>query len=177
MAAIQALQESSKTGVADIKQATALADQATMAQRFEVGLTRASELSATSLQGVEEAKRKTIVSQRAELKTLDIPEVEVKPSPGSSGFGQEVINYLDGFRQRSDAYVSELNGVVERLQEKPVEKASGGLDSAKTEDKGLTTAEALRLMQHSYQFAMEAHLVSNAASQSTRVFNELMKGQ
>lgn len=180
LGALEAVQQATKQDAAIQTQAMAAASQAMMAQRFELGLIRASELNAATFQATEESRRKTIVAQRENLSTSDIPEVEVQPGGKPDNLAKEVVSYLDGFSLRAKSYTSDLDNAVSKIDGNlpvaPSETASG--QAVPTEGKTtLDPASALRFMQRTFEFALETHLISNASTASTKVLNDLMKGQ
>jgi hypothetical protein len=175
--AIEAINEGAKLDV------TAL-NQAMMAQQFEMGLTHASETGAASFQEVEESRRKTVTAMRDNLQSSGIPEVAVHSAAPFHDFGKDIVSYMDGFSSRAKEYVSDANSFSQLQAANPVapveKNAPSGSDASKPASAApdvFDPGAALRLMMESYQFSLETHLLTNAASQATGAFNGLMREQ
>jgi hypothetical protein len=180
--AIEAVGKAPVQSPAEMLQAAVPGNELQLAQVFESGLTKASETSAVSLQVVEDARRiAPTLSGEAAIKPSNWTQLEVRPQGGDGGLSKGIASYMKGFESRTSTYPSELDDFVEKISSGPRDSGIGGAGSAFADPAGKTglldAREALHMVERSFQFAIEAELVSNASKHSTQVFNDLMKGQ
>lgn len=187
LAAIQAIEGSTvKQSLGTQNQAIHTAHQAALAQRFEHGLVRASEVSASSFQAMTESRRKSVdAGYQDRFKTSDIAQIEVRPSQDSDRLMQEMGSYLDGLHQRNTDFYQRAS---ELATTKPapegttaVSKPENLTDAAiakKSDAAGeFTPAQIFKMTIDSYKHGLEVKLVSKLANKSSRTVNDLMKGQ
>jgi hypothetical protein len=175
LAAAAAIDASESQNAAAYNQAIQAAQQLTTAQNFELGITEAAQnlqTGAAACQQADMACKKSAI-QHNEPSSQFIPEMQVWPQDQSSGLGKQVIGFVDQFSQRAKSMASEIDATVAKIDDASLASATTPSAPAPTFD----PAEALRLMQRTYEFAIEAYLISNASSLSTRIFNALMKEQ
>jgi hypothetical protein len=181
LGAVEAVGQATKQNPAEIQQAVLVAGQSQLAQDFELGLVKASETSAASFQASEEARRKGIeVAQREALNVSEATQIEVRPSDHQGDLGKDISSYMQGFQGRTSGYSSDLEDFISKLsggaKASGIETAGSAPDAA-SKDNAFNAASALHVVERSFEFAIEAELVSNASKHSTQVFNDLMKGQ
>lgn len=157
--------------------------QAMLAQRFEESLAQASQIAALSFQAAEESRRRSAAAQRETFRTADIPEVRVQPPSGSETLVESATDYLDGYGQRVKSLFSEMEKLGSLEKTAPVHAAALGeasaLGSATVPDNKpeFDPVGTLKLVQNTFTFAIETHLISTVATQGSGIFNQLMKGQ
>jgi hypothetical protein len=165
--------ESQNTGA--FSQAMQVAQQLTTAQNFELSINEAAQsqqAGAVACQQADLACRKAAI-QYNEPASQSIPEIQVWPADNSNHLGKQVIGFVDQFSQKAKNFSVEIDGAVTKIEGASVPSATTPSTPAQVFD----PSDALRLMQRTFEFAVEASLVSNASSLSTRIFNQLMKEQ
>jgi hypothetical protein len=95
--------------------------------------------------------------------------------------GRIVMSALAKLRVLSGRHPAELDDFLMKVSVGA--KINGG-GNAETVSAGVSandnlpsSKEVLHILQRSFQFAIEAELISNASKHSNQVFNDLMKGQ
>lgn len=178
--AVEAIGQAAKQNpAAEIQQPVQVAGDAKLAQSFELGLVKASEATAVNFQAVEEARRKTVEAS-AHSHVAEATQIEIRPADDQGGLGKGLSNYMEGLQGRTAAYPNELErfissvGDIPNFGAAPFGEKLGGLSDSGTP---LKAADALHIMERSFQFAVEASLVSNASQHSTKVLDDLLKGQ
>ncbi len=179
--AVEAVGQAVKQNPAEIQQAVLVAGETHLAQAFEAGLMKASETSAVSFGAAEESRRKGIeVSRHEGLKLSEATKIEVRPSEDHNSLGKAISSYMEEFHGRTSGYTSELDEFVSKIGG-GTETGTGtaGIVSSglSGKDGHFNASDALHMVERSFQFAIEAEIVSNASKHSTQVFNDLMKGQ
>jgi hypothetical protein len=174
LAALAAIDSTDSQNTTTFNQVIQAAQQWNEAQNFELGISEAAESLQTGAVACQQADlscRGTAIDHNGSY-TRIIPEVQVRPIDGSSDLGQQVITYVDQYSQRAKNYSSEIDNAVTKIEQAPP-SATDLTPIAPPFD----PATALKLLQHTYEFALETYLISNASSLSTRIFNQLMKEQ
>ena len=181
--AVEAVGQSAKqSSPADNHQAALVGGSYQLAQTFESGLMKASEAAAASFQAAEEARRKTAeLAVRENLKSPEATQIDVRPSDDRGSLGKGVATYMHGFQERTSGYSAELDDFLTKVSEGAKINGSDSVETVSTgvsaNDNLPSSQDVLHIVQRSFQFAIEAELVSNASKHSTQVFNDLMKGQ
>ncbi len=154
-----------------------LTNQELMAQRFDVDLNRAAEISTTENQTGEASRRQSIEPRNESFKTADIPEVEARSAVFSHTVASGVVTYLNGFSQKASGLVSDLHQMAGRTEE--IAPVQGAAVQAPSQENGqvFDTAATLRFLVRTFEVSVETHFVVNAARESTSTFNSLIKGQ
>ncbi len=180
-----------KSVAAAVSEALAASSQAANLQHFQVSLERAAEDGAVELQSHRLSHQAVIgagASDRAA--THFTATIEVRPSINDGGMTRQMAFYLDGFQQRAAAFQSgstvqganDIEAVQDAVkidgshQHKPNSDGAGNVQGAAA-NTNANTETALRLLERSFAFAIEAHVVTNVSSQSEKVLNSLLKGQ
>lgn len=178
--AVETVGQSIKQAPAEAYQAPIVASNDQLAQSFESGLMKASEAASASFQAADEARRKTAELAIRDGVAAPAAQVEVRPSDRPTSLGNGVVSYMESFQQRTAAYPSELEDFINKVSDGAKVSGAGGASNGATgvtESDMPSTREVLHIVQRSFQFAIEAELVSNASKHSTQVFSDLMKGQ
>ncbi len=152
-------------------------NQALMAQRFDVDLNRAAETSAAAFQAGEASRRKSAEAGNESFRTAAIPEVEAQGAISSPTVGSNVVAYLNGFSQKTNGLVSDLNKVAGQPEEIAAVQGVPVQAPRLENGQGFDVATSLRFLVRTFEVSVEAHFVVNAARESTNTFNSLMKGQ
>jgi hypothetical protein len=179
--AVEAVGQSAKQTPAENHQTALVGNTYQLAQIFESGLMKASEAAAASFQAAEEARRKTAeVAVREDL-NLEATQIDVRPSDDSGSLGKGVATYMQGFQERTSGYPAELDDFLMKVSEGAKINGDGNAEivsaGVSASDNLPSSKEVLHILQRSFQFAIEAELISNASKHSNQVFNDLMKGQ
>jgi hypothetical protein len=170
--AVEAVLQTAKQSPTDFQQAIPVVGDAKLAQSFEAGLIKASEASASSFQAVEEGRRKAIdASVRDKFEVAEATQIDVRPTEYRGDLGKGIVTYMEDFQGRTANYPQEIQGLVANVFNPDLSTGVG------TKEGDLGAGDALRILQRSFQFAIEAQLVSNASHHSTQVLNDLLKGQ
>jgi hypothetical protein len=179
--ALEAAEFGPKQQIAVLNQQMQAATQAAAAQRFEMGLTRASETAASTFEGLQDSARKsTETASSHAIKVQDIPQFELKPSFGSDNkLGEKFKDYMEGFNQRATQLPNEVNEYISGGG-----KSVDSVPSLEATEHGpqsnggpLTPQGALELMRKSFEFRVETEVVTAVSRNTTKVINDLMKGQ
>lgn len=155
---------------------------AALAQQFEAGLQRASETSAMAAKQAEEAYRKASEIGDRDRKLINkVQEVQVQPAPLPNAMDEKVVDYLESFHDRTKNFSGIMNEVVKNVGgsgDKPSVEISKISTSGAMPGTGPNDLQvAIEMLEKSFAFAIETTLVSKASTESTRVFNNLLKGQ
>jgi hypothetical protein len=191
LAAIEQLviQQKPQNANATIAEYSNAANQALSVQRFELGLDRAVEDGSMSVQEVEESRRRTTeVAHRDKMESQDIPAIEMRPWDTDGGMANQALHYLEGFHDRvsgfEEAHAAFPGAVVPKQRELRLvhnvsaPAAGSQLVQAPSAASLQSSSEAaIHMLERTFEFAVEAQLVSNVAQQSEKVLNNLMKGQ
>jgi hypothetical protein len=175
LAAAAAIDTAESQNTAAFSQAIQVAQQLTTAQNFELSINEAAQslqTGAAACQQADLACRKAAI-QYNEPASQFIPEMQVLPADNSNDLGKRVISFVDQFSQRAKNFSAELDGAVTKIDGASLPSAATSSTPAQT----FGIADSLKLMQRTYEFALETYLISNASSLSTRIFNQLMKEQ
>lgn len=129
----------------------------------------------------------------ASLQIVDLP-ASGHPAPSTSDaahFAQEVSHMQEVQASRASAaqtigqdLTQKLQGLSEHLQglRKPAsldhaQSAAGGHGSAGAGGANMVSSDAMTQLQGVYAFAIETTLASRGSTESTKIFNTLLKGQ
>jgi hypothetical protein len=175
LAAAAAIDANESQSTVAVNQAIQAAQQWTMAQNFELSINEAAQSLQTGAAACQQADLscKKAAIQNNELSGQFIPEVQVWPSDHSHDLSKQVIGYVDQYSQRAKNFTTEIDGMLTKAEDVSATSAT----TLSTPARAFDPSEALRLMQRTYEFALETYLISNASSLSTRIFNQLMKEQ
>jgi hypothetical protein len=172
LAATAAIESQSTVAV---NQAVQAAQQWSMVQNFELSINEAAQGLQTGAATCQQADLicKKIAIQHNDPSAQFIPEMQIWPKGQSNDLGKQIFNYVEQFSQRAKNMDAEMNAAVT----KPDRASSPSATAPSEPSDSFSAADALKLMQRSYEFALETYLISNASSLSTRIFNQLMKEQ
>jgi hypothetical protein len=164
------------TQVAAVVQATNVAS----ANHFEFALTKASDIAPT--QGYVDPTRETAVQVGTAQGLPDQLSYEfaIHPIGDNQTLQRRLGDYLQGFSDRASSYPSDMNNAVQYSSSDgpgSIEGATGVTNTTPPLEGGMSTKDALQLMQRTFLFSIEVGLVSNVGHQGTKVVNDLMKGQ
>ena len=174
--AIAAIQDlSASENLSSIQQAAAMSNHADMASKFELSLSNIADTAPLKCDVATQSCRRS-ASLEEGLSVNALPsEVMVRGPSLSTGSTDQVVSYLDGYSHRAKDFMASVDDAVSKVEPNgtaPASEAPGTSSAA-----GVDASGALKLMQHSFTFAIETYLISNASSLSTRIFNQLMKEQ
>ncbi|MBJ7533121.1 hypothetical protein JDN40_03205 [Rhodomicrobium vannielii ATCC 17100] len=173
--AVEAVGQAVRQSAVEVQQAAVSVSDVHLAQAFETGIAKASETASLSFQATEEARRKAVeTAGSARVDLAQSTTVEMRPADGRDSLGGGLSSYMETFQSRTSGYSSQVDEFVSKIVGTG---EAGTSEGAKDGGEAFSTAEALRLLKGSFQFAIETQLVANASKHSTQVFNDLMKGQ
>ena len=176
--AIEALEGGANKQILLVNQAMMASNQAMLAQQFELGMTRASEAGAATFKTLEESTANHM--HKGALQVSEIPEIDVRPAPSSDGkLGEKFGSYMDDFNKRAAEFPAEVANMIGNT-------GSGSGEGSVTDTLGslapgagsvINPGASLSMMQKSFQFRIETEVVSTVSRNTTKVVNDLMKGQ
>jgi hypothetical protein len=177
LAATAAVDASESQSTAAFNQAIQAHQQVTLAQNFESSINEAAQSLQTGAAACQQADLtcKKAAIQHNEPSSQSIPEMRVWPQDQSSGLGAQVTAFVDQFSQRAKNLSGEIDSIVNKIEGPTSHPAATTSASALAPEFHIT--DALKLMENTFEFAVEASLISNASSLSTRIFNELLREQ
>ena len=157
----------------------AQANQAISAAHYEMALAKVAD--APPVQGPTAAGDRAVAQVGLDPIPADRPlyEFTLHPMGDNQTLQRRVTDYLEGFSGRASSYASEIKSMF------PAAPSGGGVvagtvnaSGAPISPDGAMSAEtAMKLMKRTFEFAVEVEFVSSASQKSTKVVNELMKGQ
>ena len=168
------------SGLTSTHTAVAQANQAISAAHYEMALAKVAD--APPVQGPAATGDKAVAQVGLDPIPTDRPlyEFTLHPMGDNQTLQRRVTDYLEGFSGRASSYASEIKSMF------PAAPSSGGgavagavnASGAPISPDGAMSAEtAMKLMKRTFEFAVEVEFVSSASQKSTKVVNELMKGQ
>jgi len=179
LAAAAAIDANESRSPVSVNQAIQAAQQWAMAQNFELSINEAALNSQTGAAACQQADLtcKKAAIQHNEPPNQFIPEMRVWPQDQSGNLGKRLIDYVDQYSQRARDFFGEIDGTVNKLGGTSPTSAATPSSPAQPSNSAFNSADALRVLEHGFEFAIETSLISNASSLSTRIFNQLMKEQ
>ena len=97
-------------------------------------------------------------------------EVPSSVSPSSDGLGASLAHQVDQLAQHLASFTGEAGAAAAGANAAPAGKAVATLTPAET-------SGAVAQMEQAYMFAIETTMASRGSTESTKIFNTLLKGQ
>ncbi len=104
-----------------------------------------------------------------------IYEFQLHPVGDNQTPQRRLAEYLQDFSTRASNYAGDVNGATQSVSSDNVGSTAGVTNAVS--EKSLSGHEALEMMKKTFEFAVEVELVSSVSNKSTKVVNDLMKGQ
>jgi len=108
-----------------------------------------------------------------------VAEVQIAPDNSVNQLGGKVMERIETFYDRVQRYSVPELGAGEKAAAAPGSERAGDGGAAQPAPKHAATEieHAMQMMQRAYSFAIETTLVSKVVTESTRTFNNFMRGQ